>query len=201
MVGLKLVSGYSLPSTGAFSLARVKEHLRVDGDDEDGLIEGYILAAVHYAQELTGRVLLTSTWRQSLDAFPSGSGPILLARSPVQSVTSIAYTDSDGDVTTIASGSLVLESDAEPARVSPDYAVAWPTDESGRPGCVRVTFVAGSATVDDIPEVMAQAVYLLVGHWHSNREAVSVGNIVTSLPFAVDTLLSIARVPWLDYNV
>jgi len=30
---------------------------------------------------------------------------------------------------------------------------------------------------------------LLIGHWHSNREAVNIGNITTELPLAVEALV------------
>ena len=33
--------------------------------------------------------------------------------------------------------------------------------------------------------------HLLIGHWYANREAVNVGNIVSELPFAVETLLDL----------
>lgn len=41
-------------------LARVKLHLRVDGDDEDSLIEGYIAAAKAHVSQHCDRVLVES---------------------------------------------------------------------------------------------------------------------------------------------
>jgi hypothetical protein len=217
MVGIKLISGFSLPASGALSLARVKEHLRVTGTDEDSLIAGYLWAAIHYIQDATGRALLTSTWRQTLDRFPRGylsaanssadgfpygcDVAIRLLRSPVQSVSSIAYRDTAGITQTITTGNLLLESDCDPARVSPLNGAAWPTDISVRPGAVSVNFVAGNDLGADVPAHVVHAVYLLVGHWYENREAVVIGETANDLPTGVDALISMSRLPWLDYEV
>lgn len=90
------------PAGEPVSLAEAKQHLRVDGDDDDLLIGSLIAAARQAAETQTGRQLITARWKLVLDAFPgplmqSPSGAsftlpghaILLAKCPVQSVVSI----------------------------------------------------------------------------------------------------------------
>ncbi len=43
---------------------------------------------------------------------------------------------------------------------------------------------------DDIRSAML----LLIGHWYANREAVNIGNITSSIPFAVESLLQPHRI-------
>lgn len=38
------------------------------------------------------------------------------------------------------------------------------------------------------------AMLLLIGHWYANREAVNIGNITSSVPFAVEALLQPYRI-------
>lgn len=198
MVGIKLVSGFALPAEGALSLARIKDHLRVIGPDEDALITGYALAAIGYCQDVTGRAVVASTWRQTVDRFPPSGQPIRLLRSPVSAVTAVTYRDTAGESQTVDVETLLLDADAEPARLSPGDASWWPTDASVRPGAVSVTFTAGGG---EALEYVSQAVYLLVGQWYEVREAVSVGGNVSKVPFAVDALLGLAKLPWIDFEV
>lgn len=54
--GWTLVTG---PSIEPLAVAELREHLRVDIDDEDALIADYIAAARAWAETYTGRALLT----------------------------------------------------------------------------------------------------------------------------------------------
>jgi hypothetical protein len=40
-----------------------------------------------------------------------------------------------------------------------------------------------------IPEVVTSAILMMVAHWFENREAINVGNIVTQIPYGVETML------------
>src|SRR4051812_21902860 len=98
-------------------LAEAKQHLRVDGAYDDALINRLIGSAREYAERETRRQLLTSTYKLTLDYFPGRcwtltnealprekaweygryfhDRAILLPRPPLQSVTSIVYTDAN----------------------------------------------------------------------------------------------------------
>ena len=74
------------------SLADVKEFLRVDTDDENGLISGLIQTATETVEADTGRVLVSQTWRIK---FAAPSGDVCLPLAPVTSITSLDYQDTD----------------------------------------------------------------------------------------------------------
>src|SRR4051812_24706781 len=107
------------PTAEPLLLAEAKQHLRIDGAYDDALVNRLIGAAREYAEQETRRQLMTSTYRLTLDYFPGRCAwseglpretrekaweygryfhdrAILLPRPPLQSVTSVVYTDSNG---------------------------------------------------------------------------------------------------------
>ena len=60
-----LLSG---PVGEPLSLAEAKSWLRVDGSDEDALIQSLISSARKAVEAATNRLLITQQWRVTLDA-------------------------------------------------------------------------------------------------------------------------------------
>lgn len=185
-MGLRLISG---PAGSPVSLAEAKAHLRVAGSDDDGLIVGYLMAAVQMAERQTNLLLATQTWELTLERFPD-DGNLRLPRSPVQSITSITYVDSAGATQTITAGDYALDKDIAPACIAPTFGKVWPTPRV-QPNAVTVRFVVGYT---QIPEPIRAAILLLVGHFYENREAVIVGQAPSELPMGVESLLFPFRV-------
>jgi len=144
------------PAQEPVSLAEAKQHLRVDGGDDDLLIGSLITAARQAAETKTGRQLITARWKLVLDAFPGSSlmqsatgasfslpgHAILLAKCPVQAVVSIEYLDMNGATQVIPAGDYVLDVACEPARLTPVFGKTWPPTLP-QMGAVSVTFDAG----------------------------------------------------------
>lgn len=185
------------PKVEPLTLAEAKSHLRVDDSihDEDGLIEGLIVAAREYAETFTHRALITQTWDLKLDEFPcwQTSEPIVLPLPPVQSVTSVSYIDTTGTTQTWATTYYDTDFPTGPhacaARIQPAYQQIYPVTRAV-PNAVTVRFVAGYGAASTVPAPIKAAMKLLIGNWWLNREA---GQIVRGssdvLPFGVDTLL------------
>jgi uncharacterized phiE125 gp8 family phage protein len=128
------------PAEEPVSLAEAKQHLRVDGGDDDLLIGSLITAARQAAETKTDRQLITARWKLVLDAFPgpslmqSATGAsfslpghaILLAKCPVQSVVSIEYMDMNGATQVMPASDYVLDAACEPARLTPVFGKSWP---------------------------------------------------------------------------
>ncbi len=88
------------PTEEPITLDEAKLHLRVEIDDDDTLILGMIKAAREYAEVVTHRRLITQTWRYYLDSWPEDKDYIEMPFPPLQSISSITYTDCDGVVYT-----------------------------------------------------------------------------------------------------
>lgn len=172
-----------------------KAQSRVDITDDDDLIYAQIVAARELCELQARRAFVTQTLAVTLDAWPA-NGIIELPRPPLQSVTSIKYTDEDGNQSTFASSNYIV--DTANNRVVLKSSATWPSDVLQRVAAILVTFVAGYGTAADVPTIYKQAILLTIGHWYENREAVVVerGVNIQELPIGVNRLLGIDRGGW-----
>ncbi len=80
---LKLITA---PAAEPITLAKAKNHLKVDSNDENALITALITAARQLGERETKRAFITQTWKLYLDESPS---EIEIPKPPLQSVESI----------------------------------------------------------------------------------------------------------------
>lgn len=162
---------------------------------EDDLISALITSAREYCEGFTGRALATQTLEAYPKRFPC-KNEIEIPHPPLQSVTSVKYTDSDGDETTMTVDTdYIVDTDSTVGKIVLPYAKVWPTATLYTVNPIKIRYVAGYTT---IPISIKQSMLLLIGHWYANREAVLVGQGTMSkeIEFAVKSLLSIDRMRW-----
>lgn len=126
------------PALEPLEVAEAKLYARVTHTDEDELFQ----ALIQTARELVegrGIAIHTQTWELSLDRFPVC---IRVPIAPLQSVTSITYTDADGASQVLASSGYTVDTRSRPARILPAYGTSWPATRAV-PNAVIVKFVAG----------------------------------------------------------
>lgn len=196
---------YTAPAVEPITLDEIKAHCRVTHADDDVYLIGLVAACREYAETLTRRSFVSTTWRLTLDDWPSvrtgnfgsTSDSIILPRSPVASVTSITYIDTAEATQTLATSVYELSNTTEPATIRLKYGQSWPS-VLGHPECITVTFVAGYGAYDEVPEIAKAAIKLHVSHLYENREAVtpaSVGDQTFSVGY--DALINSLKVPHL----
>lgn len=190
------------PTLEPLTLAEVKEHLRVDHDDEDNVIAIYIRAAREFLEGplgFLGRALVTQSWRLTLDSFPTTitDAAIRIPLPPLQSITQIAYDDSAGVEQIIDAADYYVDNQSEPGWVVPSGSLAWPTPIDAI-NSVRVDFVCGylgtsndspSVVLANIPFNIKAGMLLMIGNMYENREDNVVGVISTRLPNGAEYLL------------
>lgn len=181
---LKLITA---PAVEPVDLDQVKEHLRVDGSDEDATIMRKIMTARKDIETLSLHALITQTWELYEDAWPASE--IELPFPPLQSVTGVYYTDQDGTETEFDSSNYHVDTISKPGRVVLKSTASWPKTVLADINGIRVRFVAGFG--DDqfsVDNRAVQALLLLVGHYYENREASLSGTTARLLPQGVHDL-------------
>lgn len=149
--------------------ADAKLWLRVDGNDEDALIEGLCIAARSAAEDHTSRTLLASRVYKYTTAFPRPYGvpqhldacaylEMVLPRGPLVSIDSVKI---DGGIVDPS----VYSSEAGESTLLP---VLKLTDDSVSGRTLEVQFTTGT---DHPPSNALLAMKLMVGHWYTNRES------------------------------
>lgn len=175
--------------TEPVTLAEAKTHLRIDVTDsaytiDDSYITTLIGVAREWCENYLDRSLIDKTLIQSYDDFTFGNMPVwgkdfkpiadymlpalALPGSPIRSVTSLKYTDINGIEQTLAATEYSLFVRNERGYLILGYGKSWPQIRP-EPDAVRITYVAGYATVADVPVAIKQAILLMVGDLYENR--------------------------------
>lgn len=186
MSGLIEVTG---PTIEPISRIEAREHLRLDDDVDDSQVRAYILAARQWAENYTGRVFITRTLRQMLDANPfpqlhslmegrsvghqnqlvGTNGHIEIAAVPVISVTSIKYYDDADTETTWATSNYYVDSASDVAKIVLRDGGSWPTDLRAANG-LEINFTAGyGSSPSNVPEPIRLAILQYMTFLYEHR--------------------------------
>lgn len=181
------------PETEPVTLAEAKLHLKVDGDEDDEKIPGLITAAREYCENYTRRALALQTFEGYLNRFPIVDY-VELPRPPLKSVTSVIIKEATGAETTMtADVDYHADLESTVGRIILPYGKSWPDFTPFPSNPIRIRFAAGY-TSEEMPKLIKQAMLLLIGHWHMNREAVLIGSISKEIEISVKTMLTMYRV-------
>lgn len=148
------------------TLSELKAHLRTNDDSEDSLLSDFITAARMEFERNTGRIVLTTEFRQFI---PSYKQKIWLLKGHIQSIDGVYYYDSNNDTQEIVD----FESDivSIPSLVWLD---SLPSDivsnESGLP-VGYVDYTCGYSDADDVPVDIKLAIKLVAAHFYEHRNS------------------------------
>jgi uncharacterized phiE125 gp8 family phage protein len=222
MIHLQTTRALITPPTDAVvPLADVKAHLRVDTDDDDGLISAMIGAAAGMldpaAGGALGRALRPQTWELRRSSFYdfrrqhehlasewSWRWPIALPYPPLIEVGSVKYVDVNGatqiltedvDFRIIGSGGLGK------CELQPPFGKSWPSARWDAESVI-IRYQSGYArpdgdAVDPLPAPVKQWLLLVVGAFYENREMFVAGAssaAMIKLPDYIEALTAPYRV-------
>ena len=174
------------PAAEPLTLAEAKAHLRLDGNEEDGLILSLITTAREFLERETGLCLIRQRWRLYLDCWP-GDGVIRILKSPVQAIQNVAVYDADGEPQAVLLADHLLDGDGRPARL-------WLRDPP-KPGRavngIEIDFAAGfGEAATDIPDTLKRAMLSHVAHMFALRGAISPEQQPGGLPVGYERLIA-----------
>lgn len=174
------------PDSEPVTLSEAKMHLRETLPDNDTLINSLITAARQWAENFTGRALLTQTWDYLLDAFTDEA--IVLPFPPLQSVTSIKYIDASGVEQTLATSEYVVDTASQPGVVRLAYGKSWPSARA-QANAVAIRFAAGYGNASAVPGAIKSACLLMIGELYERREHGIAGTVISVVPVSAEYLL------------
>ena len=154
------------PTNEPVTVAMARRNSDVDDSYRDVDFARWIVEARKQVEHDSRLSLVNQTWVKSLDSFP-GTNRIEL-RSPLVSVTSIAYIDTSGSTQTFSSANYEVDTARDAVWLA--YSQSWPSTR-GIQNSVTITYVSGhGATASSVPEAAKTAILLLVKHRYENPE-------------------------------
>ncbi len=165
------------PAVEPVSLTELKAHVRESSSDEDQLLERLIQVARERVEDFTRLALIERTVRFTYPGFGRG---LPVPAWPVQSVSAVRYTATDGTDTLLDAARYTVVS-ARPRVIVPAYGDAWP---AALPhwNAVRVEVVTGfGGAPADVPAELRQAILMIAGTLFQHRETAIVGSTVAEL--------------------
>lgn len=169
---------------------------------DDDLLTELIQTARESVEGYTSRALITQTWDYFLYDFPQ-SDRILLPLGNVQSVTSMSWKDTDGDETVLVAGTdyLVETNGDQCGKIVLPYAKTWPSNSLYPSKPIKIRFVCGWTTADEVPSRLKAAMLIAIGDLWENREAQTFGLNVSDYRInkTAENLLRTKRL-WEDFD-
>lgn len=184
------------PEKEPIPLNVAKQHIRVDFDADDLLIEQYTAAARRYLEiDYMRRVLITQQWELTLDHFPHGD-TITIPLPPLQGVDEFSYVDHAGTPHIVPPDTYAVDTKSERGRLVM-LAGCFPSVCLYPVNAVSLKFTAGyGSNPEDVPQHIRSAILLLIGDLYESREdtAIAQGVSITQIPNGIASLLSSERI-------
>ena len=187
--------GKTVPAQEPVGLEEMKAWARIDDADSDATISGNIVMARRWVETFTQRALITQTYTYKIDRFP---GPITtvieLPGGFTQTLTSIAYLDTDGNPQTWTASDYIADLTSEPALVGLAYNIDWPLIRLWDLP-VTLTYSAGYGDdPGDVPEELRTSIKIIAAEHYENREDSIVGTTITGVPWGAKRLCESYRI-------
>jgi len=169
------------PTVLPVSLAEVKEHLRLDPDDDtqDDYLTFLIQTATEFAEERLKRVLINTKFRTYRDWFECC---ILLRRSKLQTLDLFEYLV-DGTFTTVDSDLYYTTDESDYSKIVLKNESCYPTDKDDQLQSIKIEFTAGyGSTAASVPPKIKMALLNHIAALYENRGDCDNASISATLP-------------------
>lgn len=186
-MNLKVIEG---SNTEVVTLEEVKNHLRIDGDDEDSIISSYIQAAREYAEIFTGRSFVEKTYEYITNP-KEKYAYIELPMPPLVEVLEVSAMQSTNEELLNEGKDYYIIKGYDESLIYPSLERGWPKETLDRLGGIKVKYRAGYS---EAPMSVKQAILILVAHFYENRENL-IARDYKEIPFGVSSLLRPFWVP------
>jgi len=159
----------SPPADEPISTAELRDHLTLEIDAADSLLEALTLRVREYTENYLHRVLITRSATMVLPHFPGRF--VFLPFGKAQSLTSIAYVDTAGDAQALTSADWQTDfTDDERPVIIPARGTVWPVTDWESVSPLTISWQAGyGADPENVPGPIIQAMLLQAARWFEAR--------------------------------
>lgn len=164
------------PVLEPLTLAEAKLQLRIDTTADDTAISRRISAARAQAEAYLMWGLLTQTWKYAQSDWADAIA--LPMAGQLQSVTSVKYYDTAGVQQTLATTYYEVDVLSEPGMVVRKPQQVWPSIQADKHLPIEIVYVVGYTTAAALPEDIVDAICLLLGDSHEQRQEIVLGQSV-----------------------
>lgn len=178
------------PAKYPVTLKEAKEHLNITlgWTDDDLSIIGHIKVATQKTEKFLRRKLITQTWYTYYDSWPCGDS-IYLPFGKLQSVTSVKYTDTDGNQTEWSTDEYNTDIYSDPGRVILEYGYSWPQSSLHPQNPIVIEFVCGYGDAgSDVEDSIKHAIKLMIDDLYNHRGDIIVGVSSSNMRVSKDLL-------------
>lgn len=183
-----LIEEASVPDE-VLPLAAFKAHLRLgtgfaQDDVQEPVLKSFLRAAMAAIEARTSKALIARSFTWSVSRWRDPHAETL-PLSPVKSIETVEVIDADGADLVLSSERFALEEDFQRPRVVSRGTGFAPIPQGGK---AVIHFIAGYGPIwSDLPDDLAQAVFLLAAHYYEYRDETSLTR--GCMPFGVQTLI------------
>ncbi len=177
----------TVPTAAELPIREFADHLRLgsgftDDGSEDAVLEVFVRSALAAVEARIGKALIRRSFSWTVTRWFEVEGQALPI-APVQAISSVTITKSDGSSEILDPDTYRLESDTQRPKLAATGS-ALPSIPTG--GSAEMVFEAGFGAWIEVPSDLKQAVFLLGASYYENRAGEAQMN---GLPFGVSALL------------
>ncbi len=168
----------SPPAVTPVSLDEIKQQLAIDTGDFDTRLTGLILAATNHVENLTGRSLITRSYRAFRNWWPQDNrtGAVMryiqLERGPLISVSALTIYDDADNATVFSTTGYYVDTSSVIGRIVLRRGVVWPMFPTALrvANGIQIDWTAGfGPNPTDVPDEYRLAIRMVVGAMNEQR--------------------------------
>ncbi len=154
--GNRFLSVITEPTEYPVTVSEIKEFARIDGNDEDSILETFLAGVVNEVESYLGRALITRTYKLIMDEW--NQREIELMYPPLISVQSVNTVDESNVETVYSSDNYYVITESIPGRLIIKQSVEMPSNADRDYAGYNIKYTAGYGSASSIPKQIKIAI-------------------------------------------
>jgi len=175
------------PATPIVTLEEAKLFAIIDIDDDDTIIQTMIDTASNYVEQYTNRQMINATFELINDSFIQD---MVIPKGKIQSIVSVEYMDENEVYQTLPTTEYYLYGEYDRYKIHFNDIPSHKEDMRA----VKITFIAGYGTVDDVPAGIKSYIKIKVKDLYEYRDLIEDFNKFVMPKSHIDCLLNMYRI-------